>query len=442
MQASIKGLMDALMPVLKEGVSFIVNEDAYGASELFSSKIDPLQQKIRLETVQIVSASEKILKTNYDAALIQYQFNRKILIIIVSVICIVIFGFVMLTGSKISKRLKQAVRDVAIIAQGDMTVQMAVDRPDEIGKLNESLNKMVTDLRAMFKDIAMDVDTLNSASTLLATSAGKIKEQSDKADEKSNTAAAEVGEVKNTMNSVATAIGEASANIRMIVTASENMTATIQEISKNANQGNQTTTEAVGVSQSVSGLIDKMDHAALEIGEFTNTISDISGQINLLALNATIEAARAGEAGKGFAVVADEIKALALQTDVATSEIKQKIGGIQSITRDSMEAIKSVSGIVGKVNDIMSTVATSVNEQTAETGNISNNVALVSASVQEVNENIGQTSRVTEEISQQITEVSRLIQETNARSEEVNNSADELSQLAEALNVVVSRFKL
>ncbi len=439
---AISSLLQALKPLLKDGLAAIAGEDAYGASELFSVKINPLQKDIKQQTGQIVLTAEKICKTNYDEAFKQYLLNRKILIIVVAIICAGIFGFVLITGSIISRRLKQAVQDVARIAQGDMTVKAPVGRSDEIGELNTSLNKMITDLRGMFKDIAMNVTTLNSASSLLATSASKIKEQSETADDKSNTAAADVEEVKQAMVGVAAATEEASTSIQMIVAASEEMSVTIHEISQNANQGSQTTSEAVGVSEEVSGLMDKLDLAANEIGEFTNTISDISGQINLLALNATIEAARAGDAGKGFAVVADEIKTLAEQTDTATSEIKQKITGIQDIAKDSMGAIKSVSEIIGNVNTIMSTVAASVGEQTTATSDISNNVAQASLGVDEISQNINQTSSLTEEISRQIAEVSQLVQHTNSRSEEVNESAGKLSDLAKSLNVMVSRFKL
>jgi methyl-accepting chemotaxis protein len=442
MKPSIKDLIQSLEPELKKGVSAISEEDAYGASEIFSTKIIPLQKEIKEDINRIVLTAEKILKNNYDAAFTKYQSNRKLLIIIVSIICIGIFGFVLITGNRISKRLQQAVKDVAIIAQGDMTLRIKVLKSDEIGKLNASLNKMISDLRTMFKEIALNVKTLNANASDLAISANKIKTQCEQAEDKSNTAATEANEMKETMSSISAATEKASTSIQMIVTASEEMSVTIQEISRNANQGNQTTSGAVQVSQGVSELMDKLGKAASEIGKFTSTIEDISSQINLLALNATIEAARAGQAGKGFAVVADEIKTLAEQTDVATSEIKQKIDGIQTITSESMDAIKSVSEIIGNVNTVMSTVATSVSEQTTAISEISNNVGQTSLGVNEVSEKIHHTTLSTEEISQRTTEVSQLIQDTNSLSEEVNKSAKGLSQLAENLNIMASRFKV
>ena len=71
----------------------------------------------------------------------------------------------------------------------------------------------------------------------------------------------------------------------------------------------------------------------------------------MLALNATIEAARAGEAGKGFAVVANEVKELAKQTAKATEDIGQKIAAIQTDAKSAVEAIGTISTIIGRVND-------------------------------------------------------------------------------------------
>ena len=128
-------------------------------------------------------------------------------------------------------------------------------------------------------------------------------------------------------------------------------------------------------------------------------INTIAGQTNLLALNATIEAARAGEAGRGFAVVASEVKALAEQTVRATDEIGQQISGIQGATQESVDAIKQISGTIGQLSEISSTIASAVEEQGAATQEISRNV-----------------QRAAQEVSSNVTEVQRGATETGTAS--------------------------
>ena len=117
-----------------------------------------------------------------------------------------------------------------------------------------------------------------------------------------------------------------------------------------------------------------MGESSAEIGQVIKVITSIAQQTNLLALNATIEAARAGEAGKGFAVVANEVKELAKQTAKATEDISQKITAIQDDTKRAVDSIGSITAVIHQINDISSTIATAVEEQSATTNEMSRNV--------------------------------------------------------------------
>ena len=328
------------------------------------------------------------------------------------------------------------------MADGDLTQTLDIDQKDEIGLLADSMNHMAANLKKMFSDITDGIQTLTSSSTELSAVSNQITSNSDTTTEKSNSVSAAAEEMSTNMNSVAAATEQATANIQMIVAASEEMTATIQEIAGNMARGSETTSQAVEKAKEVSGKVDDLGKSAADISKVTDTIKDISEQTNLLALNATIEAARAGEAGKGFAVVAGEIKALAQQTAEATSQINNRISGVQDITAESVTAIESIVGVINEINEIVTTVAAAIEEQSATTQEISNNVSQAGLGVQEVNENVNQISAVTGEVTQDISEVSQAAQETNKGSIQVNENATELSKLAENLNEMVGRFKI
>jgi len=87
-------------------------------------------------------------------------------------------------------------------------------------------------------------------------------------------------------------------------------------------------------------------NTALEsVAQVAESISRITGQVNLLALNATIEAARAGDAGRGFAVVAQEVKKLALETATATQKIDQSV---RALTKEAGAMLGRVESGVDK----------------------------------------------------------------------------------------------
>jgi len=97
--------------------------------------------------------------------------------------------------------------------------------------------------------------------------------------------------------------------------------------------------------------------------------------------------------GRGFAVVAAEVKELASQTTKATEEITEKIAGIQSATKQSVNDISGITSTIGKVAEIATSIASAVEEQSAATAQISSNVQQVANGAQGFSDAIG-ASRV------------------------------------------------
>jgi methyl-accepting chemotaxis protein len=393
------------------------------------------------------TVDDGLAKNILQSAAAQVQATRQNLIIIVasfvfilSAACLLMFK----TAGSITHGIRKATSVALDLAEGegDLTKRMGFTAKDEIGVLGRGIDKLLTSLGGMIRQIQGNSETLSQSGQEMATLAEQMNGASANIESRANGVAAAAEEMSINMNSVAAAVEEAAVNITTVAESTGIIAAAGKEIAGNTKNARTMTGEAVTRTQSSYELISALGSAAQEIGRVTETITEISEQTNLLALNATIEAARAGEAGKGFAVVANEIKALAKQTAGATVEINEKIKGIQESTGKTVNEIQEILHVINEVNTIVDSIASAIDNQTATTNDIAQNIEQASIGIQEVATNVSQVSAVSSEVARDIAEVSHSSQQLTSDSNRVRQSANDLNTMTAQMQEVTGRFKV
>lgn len=409
--------------------------------KIYSEQTQPALQKVK-SLLHDVNLEIKENALSDEVMLEEASKTRTTMIVIAAVALPIGIIFAVLIALGIIRPLRKGVEFTENVSKGDLTQTLDIDQHDEVGQLAKALNNMVKSLKQIIKDQSDGIETLASSSSELTSIAEQMSSSSEETVSKVNTVASSSEEMSTNMSSVASAMEQASTNVNSIVSGSEEMSTSIGEIAQNAEQAKEITTSAVNQADSASKRINELGEAAQAIGKVTETITAISSQTNLLALNATIEAARAGEAGKGFAVVANEIKELAQQTADATGDISKKIEDIQSTTDMSVNEIKEIIQVINRLEEFVSSIASSMEEQSSTTKEIASNISQVSQGIQEVNENVNQSSQAAGQVSKDINEVNKAANEISNSSAQVQSSAQELSKLAERLREMASKFKV
>jgi methyl-accepting chemotaxis protein len=309
--------------------------------------------------------------------------------------------------------VREATAVLERVARHDLTATMEGEYQGDHATIKAAVNAAVGEMQSAICLIGHNAQALATSSeelSAVATQMGATAEE----------AAARAGVVGS-------ASAEVSQNVQSVAAGTEEMTASIREIAKSAGEAARVAAQAVRVAEQTDQTVAKLGQSSAEIGVVIKVITSIAQQTNLLALNATIEAARAGEAGKGFAVVANEVKELAKQTAQATEDISRKIEAIQGDTRQAVGAIREISEVVTRINDIQTTIAGAVEQQTATTNEMGRTLAGAARGAQEIAANIGG--------------VADAVEQTSGAAQNSQQASQELARMAAELDQLVGQFQ-
>ncbi len=324
--------------------------------------------------------------------------------------------------------LQQTLNIVERVASGDLSQDLSIDRRDEMGQLQTSIQRMTVNLRQLISGIRDGVTQIASAAEELSA----VTEQTS----------AGVNSQKVETDQVATAMHEMTATVQEVARNAEEASEAAVAADQQAREGDRVVNEAIvqieRLAKEVGNSTEAMNELKREsdkIGSVLDVIKSVAQQTNLLALNAAIEAARAGEAGRGFAVVADEVRSLAQRTQKSTEEIEQLIAGLQSGTQQ-----------VATIMDNSRELTVSSVELTRRAGGSLENITKTVSAIQAMNQQIAaaaeEQSATAEEINRSILNVRDVSEQTSAASEETAASSVELARLGNHLQIMVSKFKV
>ncbi len=167
---------------------------------------------------------------------------------------------------------------------------------------------------------------------------------------------------------------EAFAGTSGIFTSSAELTASIELMIKGRSHRTTRLQTASSSVQSLREFLDQLSNIASRIGEVAKLASFCANQTQLLSLNAAIEAARAGEAGKGFSVVASEVKALAHQSEKASTEVHVQTALIRNVVLGTTKSVNEILGNFEAIYREMTEAADNLIQQRAASRQIEDDV--------------------------------------------------------------------
>ncbi|MCL6602034.1 MAG: HAMP domain-containing protein [Paenibacillus sp.] len=429
---------------------------------IFASAEDQFEYQYNGQSKQMIFVTNPLTGWKISGTLLNSEItdavkpirNTTLIVIVSSILLIGSIAFLLINS--LLKPLKRLQRSAQQISEGDLTLQVATNRSDEIGELSRNFQQMVNNLRSMIVKVHEMTENLSSSSQQLAASTeqtiSSIEHVTLAIQEVSTGSERQLGTIRESKEH----IDIMSADLNGISSSMQKMTDQAADTIQLSDEGSEaislstTTMDSIHTTmEQLSVVIHNLSSHSSDIGSIVNTISDIARQTNLLALNASIEAARAGEHGRGFNVVATEVRKLAELSGKSAQQINDLIQGIQHTVLTALNTMSTAQERVGEgisavdlSGRAFSRIRRSVNQSAEQINAVSTAAGELFQKAKTVVHAMNDIARISGESAANTETVSAAAQEQLASMEEIGHSSSDLTRLAEQLQELVEQFKI
>jgi methyl-accepting chemotaxis protein len=350
---------------------------------LFMGSVDEKFQIVNSNVKNLLELENRLSKDQYAASAASSRLVKIVLIIVMTaaILLSLIAGIYM--AKIITNPIKELIRVIKKVADGDLTEETTLISKDEIGELTQSVNYMKQKLGEM---VSQSTDMSQTLSDAASQQAAAIEETSSSLDELASMTKQNAG--------------NAAEADRLISFAKE-----------------KTVKTRISMEQ-LSGAIKEIVVSSEQSQKIIKTIDEIAFQTNLLALNAAVEAARAGEAGAGFAVVAGEVRNLAMRAAEAAKNTSNHIENI-------VKKIKEGATMVAATNQDFKQVADNTTKTVAIVGEIASASREQSQGIEQINRAVADMNDVTQKNAASAEELAAIMSMFK-----INGSGDRINKLA------------
>lgn len=495
--ADISLIQTGLDRLLSEGKTA---EDIQNALQNIKAAIAEDLLQAENSRTRILNRLELIDSTEKD--LTGARMKRETIVVFISGVTILmnILIIFFLTRSIITKPVKTVVTSLKEIAggSGDLTGTLPVRSKDELGELAHWFNIFIRKLLSIISEIRRQMDNLNLSirnismvSEALGKNASIMSARSEDAAvsteytvkkieamavsaKKAHEMVSEISQsslyVSSEIDRIGRSTGDVASAVSAIASSIEELNASLKEVARFTGRGTSVTLSSTQKAGAGTAMIRNLGRSAKEIHEVLDLIRGIAGQTHLLALNAAIEAAGAGEYGRGFTVVANEVKELSKRTGDAVGIIKEKIQVMQTGTDVVTKSIHDIVDVIQENHEIMTSIAASVEEQTATLNEISKTISGTSHFAETVSTSLKNTIKLEKNVSKKLNDMSHTARNiakdakdaldqtlhtrknvadvseasaaTVADTRRIENQIKNLTHMYQALHEIVIRFKI